>query len=38
MTGFSAQMMKAEDIENMTIAGYMEYEAELKKQSRRSAQ
>ncbi|GKA30493.1 retrovirus-related pol polyprotein from transposon TNT 1-94 [Tanacetum coccineum] len=30
-------MMKAEDIENMTIAGYMEYEAELKKQSRRNA-
>ncbi|GJZ97892.1 topless-related protein 4-like protein isoform X3 [Tanacetum coccineum] len=30
-------MKKAKDIENMTIAEYMEYEAELKRQSRRSA-
>nr|GEU34790.1 hypothetical protein [Tanacetum cinerariifolium] len=30
-------MIKAVDIENMTIAEYMEYEAELKKKSRSSA-
>nr|GEU35589.1 retrotransposon protein [Tanacetum cinerariifolium] len=31
-------MKRAKDIKNMTIAEYMKYEAQLKKQSRRSAQ
>ncbi|GJZ39558.1 phospholipase-like protein [Tanacetum coccineum] len=36
--GYCPMMKRAKDIENMTIAEYMQYEAELKRQSRRSAQ